>query len=163
MRHAKSSWKDSSLSDEQRPLNKRGKRAAPVVGAKLKELGIEIDLAISSPANRAHTTGRIVTEILGYEPKEILVREEVYEFSFAGSGVKQIVSEIDPAHKTVILFGHNPTFSALSADWSGGKIGDMPTAAVACFDVEIDSWKDFEGASKQMRFYIYPKMLSSDL
>ncbi len=49
-RHAKSSWDDASLSDFERPLNKRGKRDAPFMAEKLKELGVKPDLILSSPA-----------------------------------------------------------------------------------------------------------------
>jgi len=53
VRHAKSSWKDPSLDDFDRPLNKRGKRNAPFMGNKLKERKIMPDLILSSPAKRA--------------------------------------------------------------------------------------------------------------
>ena len=53
VRHAKSSWKDPSLDDFDRPLNKRGKRNAPFMGNKLKERKIMPDLVLSSPAKRA--------------------------------------------------------------------------------------------------------------
>ena len=36
-RHAKSSWDDASLSDVERPLNKRGRRDAPEMGRRLAE------------------------------------------------------------------------------------------------------------------------------
>ncbi|MGA9237317.1 MAG: histidine phosphatase family protein, partial [Desulfobacterales bacterium] len=56
IRHAKSSWKDPSLGDFDRPLNKRGKRNAPFMGQKLKERKIIPDLLLSSPAKRARKT-----------------------------------------------------------------------------------------------------------
>ncbi len=163
IRHAKSSWKDSSLSDRDRPLNKRGKRGAPVVAQRLKDLQISPDLVISSPANRAYSTAKIISEILSYNIDDIQVEEAIYEFSFAGKGPRQIIAQIPDSAQTVILFGHNPTFSGLANDFSDGAVQDMPTCAVACFDFEAENWQGFGEAKKQMRFYIYPKMLSSDL
>ena len=53
VRHAKSSWKDDSISDAERPLNKRGERDAPFMAELLCMKGIRPDLLVSSPALRA--------------------------------------------------------------------------------------------------------------
>ncbi|HID69647.1 MAG TPA: hypothetical protein EYP35_04115 [Desulfobacterales bacterium] len=63
-RHAKSSWKDPSLADFDRPLNKRGKRDAPQMGKMLVSHGIFPDLIVSSPAKRAKKTAlRLAKEL----------------------------------------------------------------------------------------------------
>ncbi|MDH3806604.1 MAG: histidine phosphatase family protein, partial [Gammaproteobacteria bacterium] len=59
VRHAKSSWKDSGLSDRERPLNKRGERDAPVMGKRAAAAGLRPSQIISSPAVRAWTTAKI--------------------------------------------------------------------------------------------------------
>ena len=56
IRHAKSSWKDSTLDDFDRPLNKRGKDNAPMMGRLLHKAGVRFDLITTSPALRALTT-----------------------------------------------------------------------------------------------------------
>ena len=56
MRHAKSDWKDSSLTDHQRPLNKRGKRDAPQMAAKLSELGWQPSRVLTSDSQRTMET-----------------------------------------------------------------------------------------------------------
>ncbi|MCS6796145.1 MAG: histidine phosphatase family protein, partial [Raineya sp.] len=53
LRHAKSSWKEPELSDFERPLNRRGKKDAPAMGAFLKAKNIRLELIVSSPAKRA--------------------------------------------------------------------------------------------------------------
>ena len=63
-RHAKSSWKHPELSDIERPLNKRGKRDAPIIGNLLKEKGVNPDILISSPAVRARKTAVAIAEII---------------------------------------------------------------------------------------------------
>ncbi|HHB76413.1 MAG TPA: hypothetical protein ENK84_07700, partial [Desulfobulbus sp.] len=52
-RHAKSSWKNSELADFDRPLNKRGGRDAPVMGARLASRGMIPGVLLTSPAKRA--------------------------------------------------------------------------------------------------------------
>ena len=60
LRHAKSSWKNSQMSDHERPLNKRGRRDAPRMGRLLGEEGLVPDLIVSSTAERALETAQEV-------------------------------------------------------------------------------------------------------
>ena len=78
VRHAKSSWKDSSLDDRDRPLNKRGRRAAPDMGQRLAAQGHHPELIISSPANRARSTAKKIAEEIGYDPSLIRLDEALY-------------------------------------------------------------------------------------
>ena len=64
IRHAKSSWKDESLLDLDRPLNKRGRRDAPMMGKRLAERESCADLMISSPAARALATAEAIAEAI---------------------------------------------------------------------------------------------------
>ena len=57
MRHAKSDW-GSGLADHERPLNKRGTKAAAAMGKALAAMEEIPDLVISSTATRAATTAR---------------------------------------------------------------------------------------------------------
>ncbi|MDH3266097.1 MAG: histidine phosphatase family protein, partial [Gammaproteobacteria bacterium] len=75
VRHAKSSWQDRGLSDRERPLNKRGKRDAPMMGKRLVAAGVRPSLIISSPAVRAWSTAKVFAKELNY-PIEFLQREE---------------------------------------------------------------------------------------
>ena len=56
MRHAKSSWDNSALSDHERPLNARGRREAPVTGRRLRDAGIHPEATISSDSARTQET-----------------------------------------------------------------------------------------------------------
>ena len=62
IRHAKSSWDNSALSDFERPLNKRGIKNAPLMGKIIKKRGLVFDQIIASPALRAITTARLIAE-----------------------------------------------------------------------------------------------------
>ena len=73
LRHAKSSWDDSSLSDKQRPLAKRGLQNAPQMGARFAARDEQLEQVISSPAKRAHTTAQLFCEACGFEPRDIVV------------------------------------------------------------------------------------------
>ena len=71
VRHAKSSWKNPRLDDFERPLNKRGRRDAPLMGEKLKERQILPDLILASPAKRARKTADLIAKAIGYPRKNI--------------------------------------------------------------------------------------------
>ena len=86
MRHAKSSWTSGAASDHQRPLNKRGRRAAPLVAARLRDLGWIPDLVIASDSERTRETWqRMRAEF----PQAI---EERYSHSFYHGGLHAISS-----------------------------------------------------------------------
>ena len=110
LRHAKSSWKDESLSDIERPLNGRGKKAADTMGAFLKREKIQVDLVLSSSAVRARqTTERVL--VSANIVTDVRFDERIYE-----AGVQrlvEIVRQIENGKKNVVLVGHNPGFEEL--------------------------------------------------
>jgi len=84
LRHAKSSWKHSELSDHDRPLNKRGEREAPRVGQLLRDEGLLPEVILSSTARRARDTAQIAAEKCGYE-SEIRFIPDLYMGGIATS------------------------------------------------------------------------------
>ena len=56
LRHAKSSWDDPKLEDRDRPLNKRGRRAAAAMRQAMLDLGLAPDVVLASPARRTQET-----------------------------------------------------------------------------------------------------------
>ena len=61
-----SSWKHPELADHDRPLNKRGKRTAPLIGALLQDEDLIADLILCSSAVRAYTTALLVAKACAY-------------------------------------------------------------------------------------------------
>ena len=78
VRHAKSSWRDASLNDIERPLNSRGLRDAPFMAKLLKSKNVKPDLILSSPANRALTTAKYFAKEMGIPTEKIDVRNRIY-------------------------------------------------------------------------------------
>ena len=121
MRHAKSSWKEAGLSDHDRPLNGRGRRDAPRVGARLTALGWIPDLAVSSDAERTRLTweGMALASPVRFTP------------TFYLAGLREIrrdATDWDADLRTVLVLGHNPGWSealmALSDEPSGMTTGN---------------------------------------
>jgi phosphohistidine phosphatase len=139
VRHAKSSWDDVTLADEDRPLNDRGKRDAPKMGKRLARRQMRVDLMLSSPARRAIKTARLIAAKLDYKRKDILVVERLYPG--AVSDLLKIVRGLGNKVDRVMLVGHHPAISQLAHRFSS-DIAHMPTCAVAHFEFDATKWRD---------------------
>lgn len=152
IRHAKSSWKQLDGADIERPLNKRGKRDAPLMGKILRDLKIRPDLIISSPAKRALCTARMIAKILKYPRKKIVVRDKIYESGL--SALLKIIQELDDSLATVILLGHNPDLTELAQYLSDYPVENIPTCGIFCLD--LVSWQDTTQHGSDFVFFDYP-------
>jgi len=147
-RHAKSSWKDISLSDFERPLNTRGKRDVPFMANILHQKGIQPELILSSPAKRAQKTAKYYQETLG---GELRFDERIYEAS--SMSLLYLVQEALKSVDSVMIVGHNPGFTALNDMLSDKSIYNIPTSGVIGIVFE-DEPAAHQG--KQL-FFEYPK------
>lgn len=153
LRHAKSSWDDTALSDFERPLNDRGLRTAPFMGELLKNKGLSPDVIISSPALRAKTTAELVRESAGIE-SEIRFDDRIYEAST--QTLVHVISEIDDMLTSAMIVGHNPGLEGLIHHLTG-QLEPIPTAALAVIALDIDTWRDVNHRSGTLAALYRPK------
>jgi len=155
LRHAKSSWDDSTLADFDRPLADRGRRDAPRIGKTLKKQGPLPDLIISSPADRARETIEAVVKAagLGIPPQ---FDESIYGASSAE--LMKLIRRLPDSSKCAMLVGHNPTFEDLVSRLTGTQ-EHMPTAALACIEFQIDRWADVQDGEGKLISLLTPKQL----
>ena len=154
-RHAKSSWGNPGLADIDRPLNHRGKKAAPLMGKLIVDRGENPELLISSPANRAFSTAKEFAKEMGCAETNIIVNRAIY-----GAGAQQLlnlVQDVDDLYNSIMLFGHNPTFTSFCNMLSGENILNIVTCGVVRIDFEFSSWKNIDFNSGRMIYYEYPK------
>lgn len=159
VRHAKSSWDNPSLRDIERPLNKRGLRDAPFMAKLLSAKGIKIDQLISSPANRAYTTATYFAKALGKDQAEIQQMDEIYEAY--SRDILNIVNSLPATLDTVMLFGHNPTFTSFANFFSRDYIANMPTCSIVQIDADVSSWEKFNERTGRVVAFHYPKQYFS--
>ncbi len=156
VRHAKSSWDDMSLSDKDRPLNKRGFRDAPFMAEVLKGKGVKADAIVSSPANRAYTTATYFAKSLEIEVDNIIVKEQIYEAYI--EEVLDVVKNLDESLTTVLVFGHNPTFTSLANRFSSDYIPNLPTCGIVKIESSSDLWTGFGRDNAKRTAFYYPKL-----
>ena len=156
LRHAKSSWDDPGLKDFDRPLNKRGLKAAPKMGAYMLKQNIRPDVVLSSPALRAKQTTTMVCETAGWSSL-INFDERIYEASV--QRLFEIVTGFEDPIERALMVGHNPGFEELLAALTG-ESHRMATAALACIELEVEKWSDLTGGSGRLKWLVKAKELS---
>jgi len=155
VRHAKSSWHDTNLSDRERPLNKRGLRDAPIMARRAVEAGIRPSLIVASPAVRAWTTAKVFAMELGY-PVEFLQREDdIYLASL--DRLLDVVASQDAGFNHLMLFGHNPGLTDFANYLSPGLTNNLPTAGIVSVEFDRDDWMLFERPESKLLVHDYPK------
>ena len=155
LRHAKSSWKDNSVRDFDRPLNQRGLKTAPAIGRLIRKRKLQPDLVLSSPAERARQTTELVNEAASLKI-ELRYDERIYEASVAR--LLEVVSQLDDEAGVVILVGHNPGLAEL-LEMLTGEAHSLPTAALACIELNIEKWNKVRAGAGRLDWLVTPKEL----
>ena len=155
IRHAKSSWKDATLPDFERPLKRRGREAAEQMGRFLGSKKVTVGALISSPSVRTRQTIDIVMrEVhLGVEPQ---FDQRIYEASL--TTLVQVLLEIPDDRKAAMLVGHNPGMEELLA-FLTREARHMPTCALAKISVDGSSWKEAGRGAGKLEWFVTPKDL----
>jgi phosphohistidine phosphatase len=159
VRHAKSDWGHPELSDFDRPLNTRGRRDAPFMGArlveKLDELCTHFDLMLASPANRAITTARVVADAIHYPPDDIETDSDLYLAS--ATELLNILQSVDDDIHHIALVSHNPGLTTLANSLGSQHIPNLPTCGIMIIEADIRSWKKLGPGSGRTIDFLYPK------
>ena len=162
-RHAKSSWGDLTLSDHDRPLNGRGRRSAPLVGAELAALDCIPDVVYSSTSARTRETWRLMEPEVGGHPRVEFLRD----LYLASPRIVLATIAATPLRaQSVMVLGHNPSSHAVAAYLSRtGDEGEIdllrtrfPTGAVAVIDLSSDDWTTAEEGGELLHL-ILPRRL----
>ena len=116
--------------DPERRLTPRGERQAIAAGRAFRALGVEFAAAFTSPRVRAAETARLACESLGIEP----VVHEPLSGDFDADEARALMAGQD-ADARVLLVGHEPDFSNVIHDYSGGRI-DLKKGGIAALRLD---------------------------
>lgn len=157
LRHAKSGYDDNARRDFDRPLTTCGERAVPAVGMQLKSQGVTLDLMIASPAKRTVDTAILISEQLEYDRKKIVYDPHIYEANVPH--LLMVAHEIDDAHESVMMVGHNPGFTDFCNFLCGGFVlQDMSPATVIHVQADIDAWANLDQGRGELIFKQQPDL-----
>ncbi|KEO60214.1 SixA phosphatase family protein [Thioclava indica] len=154
-RHAKSSWDDPRIEDQDRPLNARGRLAATELGDFLASRGLEPEEVICSTALRTRETWeRVAGAVIETRP-ELHFSERLYH-----AGPETLLEVLKTAHApTVMMLGHNPGIAEFARTLLAREVLDpdfrrFPTCATLIVDFQIESWGDLElGQGAMLDFF----------
>ncbi|MBD2106269.1 histidine phosphatase family protein [Nodosilinea sp. FACHB-13] len=156
-RHGKSDWNVGNGRDRDRPVAERGIIAAKTMGKLLAAAGKVPDLAITSSAVRARTTLEIAMEA-GHWPCPMSVTDDLYEASI--DQVLQVIYAVPDHHRSLMLVGHQPTWSDAASFFLGGGIVHMPTAAMVCLEFEITTWSQIDYGRGTLLWLLPPRLFT---
>ena len=152
VRHAKSDWPENT-DDFDRPLAERGLEDAVKMSKFLKDNNIEIQKFVSSPAVRALNTCKIFNQTYDVE---IDTNQKLYNPS--ERNFESVIYDLENDVNSVAMFSHNNGISNFANSMSD-DVFMFPTCGVAGFQIETDSWSDFENAKKKLVFFYEPKKI----
>ena len=151
VRHAKSAWPDG-VPDEKRPLNKRGRRDAPAVGAGCGSGSADPGAVVCSPPSRTRQTWELAADELGKAPDPVFDKR-VYEAS--AKKLLAVVRDLPDGAGPAVLVGHNPGVADL-VELLTGESPEMKTSAIAVLDV-AGSWADVRPGGAELVAYATPR------
>lgn len=154
MRHAKSSWSDPGMADFDRPLNTRGRGAAPEMGRRLEFAEVRVDIILASTARRVRETLERL-ESSWTHGGQVIWEKQIYLASVPT--LLSHLSALDSEWSRVMLIGHNPGLSELLTHLTNQSV-DMPTAAFAALEGPELPWSEaLKHRPWKQRDYLTPK------
>jgi phosphohistidine phosphatase len=167
LRHAKSGWDDPVTRDFDRPLNRRGRRAARTVGAEMRAQGMQFDRVLASPALRVVETLEEVAGAYGelrpsYEPRLYLATTET---------LIELIHAVPEPIDRLLLVGHNPGLELLALGLSGGSDSRLrgeievkyPTGTLAEIALDVEGWWQVDEGCGSIARFIRPRDLDPEL
>lgn len=165
LRHAKSSWDDAVLDDFDRPLSKRGRRAAKAMGEYLATLPSPPGQVICSSARRTRETLGHIQEILG---NTLPARFEKGIYLADPATLLRRLRRLDDSLTSAMVVGHNPGLERLAVMLTGSD-GDseqrrqlalkFPTGSLAVIQAPVERWHDLEPGCGRLDAFVRPRDL----
>jgi len=162
LRHAKSDWSDLGVSDHDRVLNKRGCKAAALIGKKFGDSGLQPDLVVCSTAVRARET---LDRLMTAGKLDWQVRYEPRLYGASPDTILSLVHTYGLNCDSLLLVGHNPGFAdvamALARDAKGGILEKImrkvPTGAFMTLEFDIPCFQYARAQSATVTQFLRPK------
>lgn len=155
VRHSKSSWKDFSISDFNRPLNKRGKADGSIMSKYLSKQIKKIDIMHCSSSVRTVETSK-------FFKSEILFGKIFYDDNLYHSSsnlILQLIKNYSEKYSSLLILAHNPGLTNLLNNLTKANLDNLPTTALAFIEFNCKHWKDICRGNSIIRDIKFPKQL----
>lgn len=158
VRHAKAEDHGLFGRDHDRDLTADGIMAAARIGRNLHGRGIKPNCLISSTANRARDTAKVMAEQLSLDSEQLILNE--YLFDGGPKAYMAVVNALSDECETAMIVGHNPDVSYFSEFLTHHSVGSMSKGAVVAITFDNLRWADVSGRTGTLAFQVSPKELT---
>lgn len=155
VRHAKAEEEAGNYFDLERSLTTSGKVTASLMARKLLEMEKGPLVFITSPAFRAYETALVFARVLKHNPENIILKNSLYGNPNLNT-LDEILSETDEMADTIVLFGHNPSFTELADRLSKTGCNFLPRAGIVCILFRTDTWKEIVREKGKIEYFLKP-------
>ena len=156
LRHAKSSWSDPTLADLQRPLNKRGRRDAPLMASIMKRFEYIPDVIYLSPSMRTRLTIEPVVEELNISQENVFLESSLYHGYY--DDYESVIWGVNDEIDSILMVGHNPGITYIANSCDGPIIDNVPTCGLLVINSQVEKWQKFHFSESKLIAFHYPKM-----
>jgi phosphohistidine phosphatase len=125
------------------------------MGKRLKEKQIHPGAILSSPAKRAFSTAKRISEAVGFPKENIIMEPKLYHAS--SSQIVTVLKAIPDKYNDIFIFGHNPGFTDLVNEIGNVEIDNIPTCGIVALAFPISSWQEVDEVNGDLLFFDYPK------
>lgn len=158
VRHAKSSWDFPGLPDHERPIIEKGRNRLKKIINYLLSNELRPQLILSSTALRATETAQLIAAGLNVKPESVKTDAGLYhgesEYIFS------LIENLSDHFESVMIVGHNPALTAFVNYFLNPHIDWLPTSGVFCLQLNTAQWAHIKMATHEVKFVIFPKLLS---
>ena len=155
VRHSKSSWKDLSLDDFNRPLNKRGKEDGPIISNYLSKKTNFIDFLHSSSSVRTFETSKFFTERIKFG--KVKYDDSLYHSS--SESILNLIKNYSNEYSSVMLIAHNPGLTHLINQITNISLDNLPTTGLAEIHFSCNKWNEISSKNSNLIDLKFPKQL----
>lgn len=165
LRHAKSAWADARLADHDRPLNRRGERAAAAMADHLVALLPRPELVLCSTALRTRQTLMPLVKRWAADAPPIALERELYLASERALLAR--LQTLPESARSVLLIGHNDGIWQLAHGLAGhgdAALRDSlaekyPTGSLAILETDDRPWSDLTWGAARLAAFVRPRDL----
>ncbi len=157
LRHAEAEPGHASGRDHARALTAAGRRTAERMGRFLAEADALPDHVLCSSATRARQTLEAAEASTWTRPTD--TTDALYDAASADVLVALRTAPSEAA--SLLLVGHEPTWSAMVGRLIGMAQVRMPTAAIACVDLDVRRWDEADFGRGTLCWLVVPNVLQA--
>ncbi len=156
VRHGRAEEGGPGYPDIERSLTSRGKKVSEQMAHILLAKEGNAGLFITSPAFRAFETCMIFARVFGSDPDGIVLKSNLY----FKSGLKSFSTAIegtDNKTDSIILFGHNPSFTEIPDRLSETGCDFLPKSGIVCLSFKSDTWEGIFHRKGKLEYFLKPE------